>query len=270
MIEVLLITKGHPFEKEAFFQIFDAMDGVNYTHVEQPAAQVFFDPDLARPYDLFVCYDMPGIVFHDEPGRAPDFPAPSADLKNGFAKLLNCGHPFLFLHHALAGWPTWPEYAEAMGGRFLYTPGELRGKPCLDSGYRHDVTYTVECTTRHPVLEGIPETFEITDELYLAEIFTDSIVPLLAARHEFTAQNFYSAAHAVIDGRLFSNQDWHHPPGPNLIGWVKTAGNSPVVYLQPGDGPGAYGNPHYRRLLSNAILWLASDDARAWAAAQAG
>ena len=36
---VLLVTKGHPFEREPFFQVFDEMPGVNWTHVEQPAAR---------------------------------------------------------------------------------------------------------------------------------------------------------------------------------------------------------------------------------------
>jgi len=34
------------------------------------------------------------------------------------------------------------------------------------------------------------------------------------------------------------------------------------VYVQPGDGPAAYGNPHYRRLLGNAINWVASTSHR--------
>ncbi|MDP6377688.1 MAG: hypothetical protein QF921_13845 [Pseudomonadales bacterium] len=37
MKEVLLVTKGQPFECEAFFRLFDQMPGVNWTYVEQPA-----------------------------------------------------------------------------------------------------------------------------------------------------------------------------------------------------------------------------------------
>ena len=39
---ILLVTKGHPFERDAFFGMFDDID-VNWTHVEQPAAREFFD-----------------------------------------------------------------------------------------------------------------------------------------------------------------------------------------------------------------------------------
>lgn len=60
--DILLVTKGHPFERDAFFNIFDSID-VNWTHVEQPAARVFFSPELAAGYDALVMYDMPGVKF---------------------------------------------------------------------------------------------------------------------------------------------------------------------------------------------------------------
>ncbi len=265
MPNILLITKGHPFDREAFFSMFDADPELSWTHVEQPAAQVFFDPELAAPYDAFVLYDMPGIEFHPEPGRAPDFVPPPPKMVSGFRRLLDGGKGLVFLHHALAGWPAWPEYADVLGGRFLYLPGEVRGRRCLDSGYRHNVTYRVRTVADHPVLEGIPCQFEITDELYLAEMFEDEVTPLLRADHTFCAENFHSAARAVVDNEMYSNRDWPHPPGSNLIAWVKSAGASPIVYLQPGDGPSAYENPHYRRLLGNAIRWVASAEAREWA-----
>ena len=39
----------------------------------------------------------------------------------------------------------------------------------------------------------------------------------------------------------------------DLLGWTHTVGNSPVVYLQPGDGPASYADPNVRRLIRNAI-----------------
>jgi hypothetical protein len=32
------------------------------------------------------------------------------------------------------------------------------------------------------------------------------------------------------------------------------------VYLQPGDGPATYANEHWRRLLGNALHWVARRD----------
>ncbi len=53
-------------------------------------------------------------------------------------------------------------------------------------------------------------------------------------------------------------QTWHHPPGSSLAAWTHRVERSTVVYLQPGDGPGAFANDQYRRLLTNAITWAAS------------
>jgi len=253
-LQTLVVTKGHPFEREPFFAVFDEMEGVDWTHVEQPAAQALFDPEHAAPFDAFVLYDMPGIEFR--PGE-PVFHEPGERFKARFRALLEAGQGMVFLHHAIAGWPAWPEYAEVIGGRFLYLPGTLRGEPRQDSGYRHDVTHTVRVVAEHPVTEGVPAEFPITDELYLYEVFEEDVTPLLASDHEFVAENFYSAARVVRDGRMFDNDGWRHPPGSRLIGWTRQVGNSRIVYLQCGDAAPAYGNPQFRRLLRNAIGWVA-------------
>jgi uncharacterized protein len=64
---------------------------------------------------------------------------------------------------------------------------------------------------------------------------------------------------------MYSNEGWSHADGSNLVGWIKRARTSPLVYLQPGDGPPTYENAHYRRLIENAIRWAASPEALAWA-----
>ena len=54
---------------------------------------------------------------------------------------------------------------------------------------------------------------------------------------------------------MYDNEGWRHEPGSPLVGWTRRHGASRIVYLQPGDGPAAYANPHFRRLVSNAIEW---------------
>lgn len=256
MLETLLVCKGHPYEREPFYAVFEQMADVNYTLVEQPAARALFTIEQAEPYDAFVMYDMPGIRFNPEPGKGPDFEKPSESYKQGFLDLLDHGQGMVFLHHAIAGWPAWSDYAEIMGGRFLYMPATLRGRSCPDSGYRHGVEHTVSTVGEHPVLEGVPATFSITDELYLAEVFEGDVEPLLVSDYDFNPENFYSAANVVRDGNMFSNDNWSHEQGSALIGWTKTWGNSRIVYLQCGDDPVAYANPHFQRLLGNSIRWV--------------
>ncbi len=260
MCEILLVTKGHPYEREPFYAMFEQMPKVNWTLVEQPAAQALFSLEEAGAYDAFVCYDMPGIQFQAD--GPPLFIEPSARYKQNFLELLEAGHGFVFLHHAIAGWPAWPEYAEILGGRFLYLPGELRGTARQDSGYRHGVEHRVQVLADHPVTAGVASEFEITDELYLYEVFEDSVEPLLASGHQFTQDNFYSAAKVVTEGKMFDNEGWAHAPGSNLIGWTKSYGNSRIVYLQCGDDPVAYANPHFQQLLGNAIHWVSEASAK--------
>lgn len=258
---ILLVTKGHPFDHNALFAMFDALD-VIWTHVDQPAARVFFDPEFAEQYDALVMYDMPGIKFG--PG-GPDYEKPSDSYKSKLMTLLESGKGMVFLHHAIAGWPAWEEYAEILGGRFLYTPGELRGEKIGDSGYRHKAEHTINVLQEHPVTKGLPSSFTMTDELYLSEVFEDTIEPLLASDYSFTRDNFYSATKAVVEGKMFDNEGWAHPDGSNLVGWIKHYLNSPIAYIQGGDDPEAYENKHYQLLLQNAIHWAASDEALGWA-----
>ena len=253
-IQCLVAVRGHPFDRTAFDALFQAMDGIAATMVDQPAAALLMNPEGMRDFDALVLYDMPGLDFTASEG-APAYVEPSEALKQGFRALLQEGKGVVALHHALAGWPSWEEYGEWLGGRFLYHPGRVRGRDCLDSGYAHEVSYEAIVEADHPITAGLPNRFPIIDELYLAEIFADDVVPLLRSSASFMRDDFWSAELAVR-GRMYDREGWDHPPGSNLIGWTKRAINSRLVYLQPGDGPSAYDNPHYRRLVENAIRWV--------------
>lgn len=43
----------------------------------------------------------------------------------------------------------------------------------------------------------------------------------------------------------------------NPIAWTRDEGPARVVYLQPGHGPETYAHPQYRRLLRNALRYVA-------------
>ena len=218
-LNVLVAAKGHPYLRDPFMAIFDQLPGIACSLVEQPAVQRLMNPDAMAGYDALVLYDMPGIDFT----RGPEFVEPDPAFKAGLLALFDQGKGVVALHHAIAGWPAWPQYAELLGGRFLYQPGELRGRRVPDSGYRHDVTHDViVARPDHPVVAGLPERFTLTDELYLSEVFEDSVQPLLRSSATFTRDGFYSAAQAIA-GKMFSNEGWAHDDGPDLIGWTKRA-----------------------------------------------
>lgn len=253
-LQCLVSVRGHPFDRTAFDAVFQDMDGISATMVDQPAAARLMNPEGMRGFDALVLYDMPGLDF-TSPGP-PMLHAPEESVKAGLRALLDQGTGVVALHHALAGWPGWDEYGEWLGGRFLYQPAELRGVATPDSGYAHDVSYTAEVVAEHPVTAGLPASFAMTGELYLAPVYESEVTPLLRSSANFTKEHFWSADRAVR-GHLHDREGWEHPPGSNLIGWAKQARKSRLVYLQPGDGPSAYDNPHYRRLVENAIRWVA-------------
>lgn len=267
-LRVLLVVKGHPYDRNAFYEVFDADTGIEWTLVEQPAAQALFHPDRAAGFDVFVMYDIAGLQFtrSDPPTR---FLEPPADYVEGFESLLDAGKGMVFLHHAIASWPAWERMAEIMGGRFHYQPATLRGVDYPDSGYRFDVAHHVEVLDpAHPICAGLGAGFDIVDELYQFPVFTDDVVPLMRTTFDVGDASLFYSPDQAIRGRRNSNEGWTHPRGSDLVAWAKHAGNSPVAYLQFGDGPDTYADPNYRRALGNAIRWAASPEAHEWARAR--
>ncbi len=272
MARVTLITKGHPFDRDAFLGVFDALvtdadaPVSSFRHVEHPEAQACFAGEPAHD-EVVVFYDMPGLTFTGaDPPLRIDPPPPA--LQGELCARLEAGQGMVFLHHAIAGWPGWDLYAEIVGGRFHYQPAELAGVAYPDSGYCHEVDHEVEVLQPdHPLAAGLPERFRLRDELYLFPVFEDRVDPIFRSGHDFVDTNFWSADRA-IRGSLHDREGWSHPAGSALVGWVKHAGNSPVAYLQFGDGPETYADVHYRRALANAIGWAATPEARAWARAR--
>ncbi|MBV7407373.1 ThuA domain-containing protein [Maritimibacter sp. DP1N21-5] len=261
-LNVLVSTKGHPFDTSAFFAMWDAMRGMTWTHVEQPATAAMLSPAGCADFGALVFYDVPGIQFKTP--KPPLMVDPSEAMKTGFRDLLDAGKPMVFLHHAVAGWPTWDDYAEAIGARFFYQPGTYKGRDYPDSGYVFPATYKATPVGTHPVTAGLEDGFEITDELYLFETLEDDIVPLLTADFGFTQENFYSAKNA-LEARMWTRDGWDHGPGTNLVAWAKRSGNAPTVTIQMGNDGATFGNDNFRRLLRNAIDWVTSEDAAAWA-----
>jgi len=264
VVEALIVTGGHPFPRDPFFAMLDALDGVGFTAVEHPAALERLAPESLEPFDCIVFYDLPGIEF-----RRPEPPrliAPPERFRRDFESLLGSGKGLVFMHHASGGWPAWPAYAEAIGGTFLYQPGRFGGREWPDSGYVMDVDIrAVPVDPSHPVLAGLEDGFTLNDEPYLAPVMTDAVVPLLRSDWTYTADRFVPAGESV-GGPSTPPGAWTHPDGSDLIAWTRVAGRCPLVYLQPGHGPRTFANPAYRRLLGNAVRWAASADARQWAA----
>jgi type 1 glutamine amidotransferase len=246
-IDTLVVTGGHPFQPDPFFAVFDALPGISWSGVTTPETG----------HDVVVFYDMPGLHFTraDPPLELVE---PTPAQRDVIDDLCRDGTGLVFLHHAIAGWPTWAGYADIIGGRFHYAAAVLHGIDYPDSGYRFDVRHTVEVVAPdHPVCAGLGQSFTLTDELYCYPVFEDDVTPLLRTTFDTTDTSQFYSADLAIRGQRNCNDGWSHPPGSRLVGWAKAAGRSRVVYLQFGDGPETYADPSFRRVLANAISWVA-------------
>jgi type 1 glutamine amidotransferase len=254
---LLAITGGHRFDHGAFMAVLAdvcARLGWEFAHAEQPAAQSWLQPRHAGAWSAVLLHDIPGLTL--ERGAEPQPHDPPTHVRDGVRALLDAGQGIVATHHALAGWPTWDEWAEVLGGRFCYTPGHLRGRPVPASGYRMD-TYPVEIVARdHPVCAGL-DSFELTDELYLCPVFEHEVVPLLRTTADVSAASMIDTYREVRHGERVPATEQQ---GSDLLAWARTIRRSRVVYLLPGHGPQTMSNESYRRLLANSLAWVANRD----------
>jgi hypothetical protein len=265
---VLIVSKGHAFAHDAFLAMFDAMEDVEATLVQQPAAQEVLAAENAGSWNAVLFYDMSGIpgigLTHD---RADAAGQPTPAYRAAIEGLLARGTGIVMLNHATVSWPAWPLWRRIHGSSFLLRRGVLDGVETPGSGYRGghgplpSAKIHLKPVCAHPVLEGLEQGFDISDELYLKTAgFEANVVPLLRGEYAFVRENFTPPPLAPPAEQA----SWSHPPGSDLVVWANAAGASPVVVSDVGDAPPAFENPAFRRLLHNALRWVASEEARAW------
>jgi uncharacterized protein len=264
-LKVLFISQFHPFDRENYFLMLDALGkDITWTHVENPAAELFLEPKAASRWDVLLFFDLAG---RKPQVKAPDGTTkinpevPSPELRANFKALLQSGKPLVFTHHSIASWAhTWPEYTETMGGACDWgNPLTFRGKQYPVSGAASGIKEHVTVVDKtHPIVQGIGEGYDAVDEMYLCPYAEDSVHPLLRSDFKAIDTNF---------PRRYAT-GWRYPgEGSSLAGWYKSAEISPVVYLRNGHDRQVWENPAYRTLLLNALKWAASPEAKAWAKA---
>ena len=250
---VLIVGNGHTYDRTALMAMFESFEGKECFLVEHPLAEEVLNPQSLADVDAVVLYHMPGGNTWDGPGY--EVP-PSDKAKTGFMALLDAGMPILALHHSIGAWTLWPEYAEALGGSLLHVPGLVRGQPVMDSGYRQEARYRITADDpSHPLFRNLPPSFEIEDETYAMEVFTDSITPVARSDWDYSSASMHSLALAMT-GERRSNRGWSRPTTSNIVVWTHQAGNSPLAYIQPGHDAKAYADPNYRQLVLNGLDWV--------------
>jgi uncharacterized protein len=267
-LQVLVLTGGHRVDLEALFEMMASIcdsRGWRWAHARQPSAQAWLVPEAVGTWDAVLCHDIPGLRL--QRGVAPAPVGPEPNVRQALVELLARGQGLVVTHHSLAGWPAWEGWARALGGRFHYAPGRLRGRSWPSSGTRI-TRYTARIVApEHPVCGGL-QNFELTDELYCCPVFEDEVVPLLRTDADLDGGLFTSTFEHVLHGAANAPDCASHPPASDLIAWATVAERSPLAYLQPGDSGETFGLPPYRQLVANALSWVSSADAHHWAASR--
>ncbi|MBW6533624.1 MAG: ThuA domain-containing protein [Mariniphaga sp.] len=215
-VKIMLVTGGHSYDTIQFFQLFDALDGIEYTHFQQPEANQAIAGGVAEDFEVLVFYDMWREISEAE--------------KSAYMELTKKGKPMLFLHHALVSYQNWPQFEKLLGGKYIE---KRRGIPEKElSTYEHDVWVYIQLVGNHPVTKGF-SSLRFFDEVYGNYRVSEDVVPILTT---------------------------NHPQSEKIIGWENRFNKSRIIYLQPGHDYRTFETEEYRRLLLQAINYLAKSN----------
>jgi uncharacterized protein len=167
-IRVLVISGGHGFKHEPFYDVFNAIPSISYDTLVQPQANALIASPEVNRYDVLVFYDMYDSI--------------SPVQQQAYSNLLKKGTSMIFLHHALVSYQNWPEFIKIVGGQYHTHPVMVNGDS-LKASYEHDVNIPVKVESKkHPVTRGIAD-FEILDEVYGGVEILPQVKPLLSTTH---------------------------------------------------------------------------------------
>jgi type 1 glutamine amidotransferase len=140
--------------------------------------------------------------------------------------VLESGKGLVVLHHALADnwqWKWW--YEEVVGGRFLMGQDGALARSTAKEGE----VLNARAVAKHPILDGVGE-LKVKDEAYKGMWLSPDSQVLM-----------------VTD----------NPANDKAVVWIGPWKKSRVVAIQLGHGPPTFRDPVYRKLVHNAILWVA-------------
>ena len=143
--KVLIVTGGHGFEREPFFQVFKDNPDIAFTHAAHAKTNAsVYDRDDLLSYDVVVLYDMPKTITEAQ--------------KTKFLALFDKGVGLVVLHHALVWYQHWPDYERIIGGRYPEEDGKS-GAVTREVGWEHDVDVPVVIVAKGSSDHCRPERF---------------------------------------------------------------------------------------------------------------
>ncbi len=215
VIKAVVVTGGHGFEKE-FWDVFKGHEDIRFVNFDLKDDSELFEDISNWPYDVIVLYNMTQNI--------------SEKRRANFKKLLDDGVGLVMMHHAMAAYNGWEEYARTVGTRFFLKPTTFDGKEWQTSIYKHGVDVPIMIADGNHMITRDMKDFVIHDETY-------------------------GKCWMAGDNRVLLTTE--EPTSNREICWVRNAGAARVCGLQLGHDGKAYANPNFRRLTSMAIRWCA-------------
>jgi type 1 glutamine amidotransferase len=167
-LKVLIVTGGHGFQREPFFQVFTDNPGIAFTEAKHTRDADAYERDDLLSHDVIVLYDMPKTITEPQ--------------KEKFLALFKKGVGVVVMHHALVSYQHWPEYERIIGGRYPEEDGKS-GAVTEQVGWQHDVDVPVVVTAKdHPITKGIKD-FLVRDEIYWGFRVGADVNPLITTTH---------------------------------------------------------------------------------------
>lgn len=174
--------------------------------------------------DQAAAYDVVLFYHWHKFARDAELPWYQANAFTTLEQLGRAGQGILVLHHALVAFPDWPLWSELVGIEERH-----------DNGWDMNQRIPIEVAdTEHPITRGVTN-WTLPDESYMI----DSPRPgdgnhiLLTTTHEKSMRE---------------------------IAWTRTFRDSRVFCWQSGHGREAFEDEGFRRVLGNAVGWLAEDN----------
>jgi type 1 glutamine amidotransferase len=178
-------------------------------------------PEANQELSRHLGEDFDVLVFYD------NWQNISETEKIAYLHMAENGKPFLFIHHSIRSYQKWPEFEKLIGGKFVE---EARNVPEEEvSKNEKDVWVYANVENYTPVTVGMNQV-RFFDEVYDNVRISDDIIPLLKTRH---------------------------PQSIDIIAWQHKYKASDVVYIQPGYDYRTYQSEDFRKLVKQAILFLA-------------
>ena len=146
--------------------------------------------------------------------------SPSPAARAAISRFVSSGGPLLALHAATICFDDWPEWRSIVGGRWVWgTSGHPPFGP---------MTVTVH-PDRHPVVAGLPSSFELDDEAY---------------------------GFLELEGDVRALAESSHAGSAHPLVWARTFGTGRVVHDALGHAVASYRVPEHRALVTQAVGWL--------------